>query len=173
MEWKAVLFNGLETNVEVTKCGKVKKVKVDWMIYKTFVGEVDFNKLKLTPKGYKHIGVQIKGLKQKTILLHQLVASAFLEYKFNGHNLVIDHIDSNKLNNKINNLRLISQRENLSKERSIKSGLPTGVSYHIRINKYISYININNKLKHLGYFNTIEEASNAYKNKLKEICILK
>ena len=37
MEWKAVLFNGLETNVEVTKCGKVKKVKVDWMIYKTFV----------------------------------------------------------------------------------------------------------------------------------------
>ncbi len=172
MEWKAVLFNGLETNVEVTKCGKLKKVKVDWMTYKTFVGEVDLNKLKLC-KGYKPIGVQIKGLKSKTILLHQLVASAFLEYKFNGHNLVIDHIDSNKLNNNVNNLRLISQRENLSKERSVKSGLPTGVSYHIRNKKYISCITINNKLKHLGSFNSIEQASNAYKNKLKEICILK
>jgi len=35
--------------------------------------------------------------------------------------------------------------------------------------KYISNININSRLKHLGYFNTIKEASNAYQTKLKSL----
>lgn len=145
MEWKAFYYNGLETNVEV-----------------------DFNKLKLHPNGYQRIGVNIKSLKKKVIQIQQLVAATFLNYKFgNFPNQVVDHIDSNTSNNNVNNLRVVTQRENMSKERTIKSGLPTGVCFSKSRNKYISNININKKRIHLGYFNTIEEASNAYKNKLE------
>lgn len=34
MEWKPVYYNGLETNVEVTSCGRVRRVKKDWLISK-------------------------------------------------------------------------------------------------------------------------------------------
>ena len=85
----------------------------------------------------------------------------------------MDHIDSDKLNNNVNNLRLVTNRENVSKERTFKSGLPTGVYFHKRNKKYESQIRINGKKKYLGSFNTIEEASNAYQNKLKEISITK
>jgi len=167
MEWKAVLFNGLETNVEVTKCGRVRKVKVNWINCKTNIGEFDFNKLKLHKNGYKQINAKIKNYKHKSFFVHQLVAAAFLDYKFQGHKMVVDHIDSNKLNNHIDNLRVITHRENTSKERSIKKGLPVGVSFDR--NKYKSRIIINNKLIHLGLFKTIEEASYAYQEKLKTI----
>lgn len=171
LEWKAVLYNGLETNIEVTKCGKVRKVKVDWYgngkgSSKVKYGEVDFDNLKLGL--YKELGIQIKGLKRRTKTVHQLVAAAFLDYKFNGYENVVDHIDSNHLNNNLENLRVISHRENMSKERTKKSGLPVGVCYRKDLKKYQSKITINKKIIALGTFKTIEEASNAYKLKLKE-----
>jgi hypothetical protein len=168
LEWYPVYYNGLETNLEVTKCGRVKRIRVDWMKRKTPIGEVDLNKLKHT-FGYKNIGIQIKNDKQKKVQIQQLIASAFLDYKWNGNTLVVDHIDSNKENNNLENLRVITNRENCSKERTIKSGLPVGVSYWKRDNNYFSRIYINKKSIHLGYFKTIQEASNAYQNKLKEI----
>ena len=171
IEWVPVLYNGVETNVEVTKCGRVRRLKKDWVNYKTSakLGEIDFDKLLITIDGYRQVGIQIKYLKKKTIRIHQLVASAFLGYKFEGHKLVVDHIDSNKLNNHIDNLRIITQRENVSKEKAIKSGLPVGVCFCKRTKKYLSSITINKKQIHLGYFSTPEEASNAYQNKLKTI----
>lgn len=171
LEWVPVLYNGLETNVEVTRCGRVRRLKKEWISYKTSAktGEVDFNNLKLHPQCYRQIGIQIKGLKTKSIQVHQLVASTFLGYKFQGHKFVIDHIDSNKLNNHIDNLRIITQRENTSKEKAIKSGLPTGVYLNKISNRYVSTITINGKITYLGIFSTPEEASNAYQQRLKTI----
>lgn len=163
--WYPVFYNGLETNVEVTKCGRVKKVKVDWMKYKTAIGEIDFTKLKLV-KDYQSLGIQIKGLKQKKVLVHQLIASAFLDYKWNYMKNVVDHIDSNTLNNNVDNLQVVSHRENCSREKTIKSGLPTGVYFWKKTNKYYSNIYINGKSIFLGYFETIEKASEVYQNKL-------
>lgn len=169
LEWFAVPFNGLETNLEVTKCGRVRRIKVDWMRRNRVIGEVNFNLLKLTKQGYKTICIQIKGLKLKNIFVHQLIATTFLGYKFNGHKIVVDHIDSNKLNNHIENLRIVTQRINVSKEKSIKSGLPTGVCFRKNIKRYQSRIQIDGKNLSLGYYNTQEEASKAYINKLESL----
>jgi hypothetical protein len=171
MEWKAVYYNGLETNVEVTKCGKVRKIKVDWYgdHFNCKIGEVNFSKLKLTSEGYRQIGIQIKGLKAKQIQLHQLIASAFLNYKFNGHKKVVMHLDDNPLNNNLNNLKIGTHRENMSQARTTKSGLPVGVCFDKQMKKYRSQIYINGKRIFLGLFKTIEEASNTYQNKLKQI----
>lgn len=168
MKWKQALYKEIETNIEVTRCGRVRKIKVDWMKNKTKVGEINFSKLKLN-EGYKQISTQIKGLKPKHLKIHQLIAMTFLNHKPNKFNLVVDHIDSNKLNNHVDNLRIITHRENTSKERTKKSGLPVGVYFLKKNNKYYSKIYINKKSIHLGYFKTIEEASQAYQNKLNTL----
>jgi hypothetical protein len=171
MEWTKVLFNGLETNVKVTRCGKIRKVKVDWMIYEIKLGEINFDNLKLDSSGYKRVGIKVKDCGTKSKRLHQLMAAAFLGYQFNGNKLVVDHIDSNKLNNHIDNLRIVTQRENVTKETTAKSGLPTGVCRRKNSKKYQSHIIIDKKCVYLGLFETIEEASNAYQTKLKSLSI--
>jgi len=53
--------------------------------------------------------------KQRPYYVHRLVASAFIE---NPDNLpAVDHIDANKLNNKIENLRWVTQKENVANTR--------------------------------------------------------
>lgn len=171
--WRSFYYNGIETNIDVSSCGKIRRVPMDWYgLSNTALckyGEVDLYKLKKSNKGYLQIGVKIKGFKNKTIQVHQIVASAFLHYKFQGHKMVIDHIDSDILNNNITNLRIVTQRENTSKEKTIKSGLPVGVSFNKKINKYVVSIKINNIQKYLGSYNTVKEASEAYTEALKLI----
>ncbi len=166
LEWYPVFYNGLETNVEVTKCGRVRRIKVDWMKNNKTPGEVDFSKIKIH-KGYRILSVKVKNYKFISIRLHQLMAAAFLNHKFNGMKNIVDHIDFNTLNNNIENLRVISQRENCSRLKTLKSGLPVGVNK--RGEKYYAQIAVNKKLIGLGTFSTIEEASNAYQQKLKSL----
>lgn len=82
---------------------------------------------------------------------------------------VVDHIDSNRLNNSINNLQVVSKRYNSSREKTLKSGLPTGVVWHKRDKKYMAYIKINGKTKFIGYYKTQEEASAKYQERVKEL----
>jgi hypothetical protein len=44
-----------------------------------------------------------------------------------------------------------------------------GVSFDKKRNKWVSYININKKRKHIGYFNTELEAHKAVQKSLKEV----
>jgi hypothetical protein len=171
-KWFPVLYKGFETNIEVTKCGKVKRVKVDWVNKVSNLGEIDFEKIKLS-KGYKKIHIRVKkidGFVSLGILVHQVIALTFLSHNIKGHKLVINHKDSNPLNNHINNLEIITQRENNSKERTNKSGLPVGIHLRKDIMRYQSKIYIDGESRHLGYFKTIEEASNKYQEKLKSLC---
>jgi len=81
-------------------------------------------------------------------------------------NLQIDHIDGNKLNNIIENLRLATHSQNNSNNkrarRDSKSNI-LGVYWHKAANKWTSQINSNKKKIHLGLFANQEDAIAARK----------
>lgn len=72
----------------------------------------------------------------------------------------IDHIWHNKLDNRIENLRLVTPIENSrnkSKNKNNISGV-TGVSWNKRDNKWNVYIGVNGKNKYLGSFSDFNQA---------------
>lgn len=172
VEWHPFFYNGLETNIEVTRCGRVRRVPKDWIKLKYYkdVYEVDLAKRSLTKGGYMQLGVCIINFNMKTFLLHKIIASVFLNHNIHGRVFVIDHLDSNKINNHVDNLRVVTFRENCSKEKTIKSGLPAGVSYanHSKTKKYRSFFWIKT-LRHIGYYSNVEEASRAYQDAVKAL----
>ena len=81
----------------------------------------------------------------------------------------LDHIDCNQSNNAIDNLRkaTLSQNQWNSKKHKFHSGKPTsskfkGVSWHKQHERWASYIDIDGKRKHLGYFDSEIDAALAY-----------
>jgi hypothetical protein len=76
----------------------------------------------------------------------------------------LDHIDGNRRNNRIENLRLatISQNAANQRKRNGKSSAFKGVSWHAARGKWSAHIRINGKSKYLGQFDTEEEAHRRY-----------
>lgn len=79
-----------------------------------------------------------------------------------GH---IDHIDGNKTNNSIDNLRDVSRSMNLQNQkkahRGKSSGLPLGVHLS-RGGRFMAQLRVNGKNKSFGTFDTPESAHEAY-----------
>lgn len=119
-------------------------------------------------RGYMQVILR-KNKVQKTITVHQLVAIAFLGHVPCGHRLEVDHINSIKHDNRLENLQILSHRDNSTKGQKQGTSKYRGVSWCKSNKKWVANIRINNKLKFLGYFIIEEEASRVYQNKLKEI----
>jgi hypothetical protein len=104
--------------------------------------------------GYVTITVQ-----NKRQLAHRII---FL--MFNGYlPEFIDHIDGNRANNKIENLREATMLQN-SYNSKIRKNNTSGVkNVRIRYGKYFAYFNERGKQKTIGHFLTIQEAENAVK----------
>ena len=119
-------------------------------------------------KGYL-VTCLTKNRKQKYFRIHQLIAMTFLGFVPNRHVLVIDHIDRDKLNNKLENLRVVTQRENTHNKNIKKTSKYTGVSYYQ--NHYYARIwdTKLNKNEYLGRYKDEKEASEAYNKRLKQV----
>ena len=88
---------------EVSNFGNVRK--------KLLSGEYKILKCSIlkTGGGYKYFQLE-REKKRINYLVHHLVAKLFIGDR--PDNLVVDHIDRNPLNNNVNNLRYITQKEN-------------------------------------------------------------
>ena len=124
-------------------------------------------KQSLVNNSYLKVTLSKEGNK-KQFYIHVLVAIAFLGHVPDGHKLVVDHYpDKTKTNNNLSNLRLVTNRGNLSRRGG--SSNYVGVSWFKRDSKWKSQIRINGKIKYLGLFTNELEAHEAYQKKLKEI----
>jgi len=76
----------------------------------------------------------------------------------------VDHINGDKVDNAIKNLRLATQAENMRNRTYHKRNKLKikGVSYHATKRKYVAKICIDYKSIHIGYFDTPELAHMAY-----------
>jgi hypothetical protein len=154
--WKDVI--GYEGLYQVSNFGNVKslgnkKTKKEKVL-----------KASLDGGGYLQVSLQINTIR-KTFKIHKLVSICFLNHKPDGTNrIVIDHINENKLDNRLVNLRLVSNRENLSNQKG--TSIFVGVYFCEYYNKWISKIQVEGKQISLGSFGTENDAKNAYQNAL-------
>ena len=105
---------------------------------------------------YAARGVHIGG-KKKVLLMHREIIGA-------EKGVHVDHINGNGLDNRRLNLRIASHAQNM-RNRKINANNKTGfkgVSFDKKYNKYMPCIRINGKTKHLGSYDTAEEAYSAY-----------
>jgi hypothetical protein len=118
--------------------------------------------------GYYHLNLSKDG-KLYTKLIHKLVAECFIVNPYNKG--CVDHIDNNRLNNDIDNLRWVSFQENQMNRKLSSNNTSNykGVTFNTPMKKWRAQIYINGKNKHLGYFDNIEEAVNARVKKAEEL----
>lgn len=108
----------------------------------------------LTYSGYIRILI-----KNKPYYAHRL---AWL-YIYGYFPKMIDHIDNDRANNSLHNLREVTDTENscnLRIRKDNKSGIK-GVSWFKRDKNWRARIQLNKKNIHLGYFDDINDAKNA------------
>ena len=124
------------------------------------------NKLKLINNINNSHGYNCLRCNKKTFLRHRIMAYVYLNLDLNNVNLHIDHIDRNRINNKLSNLRIVTNQQNCWNREA------KGYALHKKSNKWMSRIKFNNKQIHLGYFTTEEEAHNAYLEAKKKYHII-
>ena len=93
----------------------------------------------------------------KMISRHRIIAYCFLKLNINDPKSFIDHINGNRTDNYVSNLRVVTNQQNQYNQKNAKG-------YYCKKgkNKYQSQIRANGKDIYLGYFNTEEEACSAY-----------
>ena len=80
-----------------------------------------------------------------------------------GDDMVVDHINHDKLDNRKDNLRICSTRQNTMNQDVSKnntSGI-TGVGWDKSSNKWIAYIKVNYRQITLGRFTNLDDAIQA------------
>lgn len=100
------------------------------------------------------------------VYVHKAVFYSFNHYRrlTRTDDLVIDHIDGDKTNNHLDNLRRVTTRENTS--RAKVGRYSRGVRFFQHLNKYGAEIGINGERYYLGTFCTEQDASDAYQKAL-------
>jgi hypothetical protein len=85
---------------------------------------------------------------------------------------LVDHIDGDGLNNRRNNLRFATSKENgrnLSKWKTKTTSAFKGVSFRKSSNSWRAYVYTDGRQTHLGMFETEELAARAYDKKCVEL----
>lgn len=157
---------GYDGLYQVSNLGRVKSLPK-----KMFSGTIHYIRKEkiLDPskdiKGY-FVTCLRKNNKGKIQKIHQLVAMAFLGHTPCGMKLVIDHINDNKLDNRAENLQIVTNRFNTFKTQGKYSSKYKGVSWYKPTQKWVAQIYIDAKTFNLGYFEKEYDAHVAYQKKL-------
>lgn len=128
LEWTSWSFNNLKENKKNNNknhdWNEQEYIDEVWLPYKDTIymisnyGRLLNSKLnkklkgKITSGGYREYCIT-KDRKKSSITSHKMVCEMFLNYQgYEDSKLVVNHKDGNKLNNFVNNLEILTQKEN-------------------------------------------------------------
>jgi len=140
----------------MTELNRCELAKAKGFSYNSETGELREMRGNIITTKHKngYIIVPIYADKKYTIMGHRLCW--FLHYGQLPKNQ-LDHIDGDRLNNKIYNLRDVTNQHNQWNRLTAK-----GYVWHKQRKKFMARIRLNGKDIHLGLFDTTKEAHNAY-----------
>ena len=105
----------LDTIYEVSNLGNVRNKNT-----KAVLSQED------TGNGYLYVGIQLPGGGYKKARVHRMVAMTFLEFQRTEERNEVDHINGNKTDNSVDNLRWCTHKENMNNPvtlRKIRRGV--------------------------------------------------
>lgn len=159
-QWKGVI--GYENQYLISDLGRVKTK--DRIVSHFKDGRKLKSKiLKQKTNVYLKVGL-CKNSQSKSIGVHILVSMAFLNHTPCGFKLVVNHKNLIKLDNRVKNLEIITQRQNSNQKHLKKGSKYTGV--HKQRHMWRASIWLDKKRVHLGMFTNEYDAHLAYENKL-------
>ena len=184
-EIRQVTYLKTEKNPCCRKCAKLRFPSKKDNKFESFVGYVlinneiiiDENNVDLIKKFNRYISINSGGYAYfryfgDTIFLHRFILGLPNRYS-PSEKIIAEHINGNRLDNRIENLRICEKKLNPinCKEYKTNTSGQKGVSYLKRLNKWQSNINYNNKSYYLGVFENFDDA--VYARKQAEIKLYK
>lgn len=133
-----------------------KNVKIaEFIIDFDFIEKVKYHKWRLSSPNHVVTGLPAKG---NQIDLSWLITGITKEQIKAGY--VVDHIDCNPLNNRLSNLRICKQSENVRNKHFMSNNATgfIGVTYRKDRNRYDPEIRVVDGRCHLGYCKSFKEA---------------
>ena len=152
------VFRSIENydNYAVSSFGRVKNVRTGIIL-----------KARNDKDGYLRVNLYEDAIR-KTHQVHRLVANALIDNP--DDKLCVDHIDNNRTNNYISNLRFATNKEN-SQNRKLSSRNTSkvkGISFNKKAKKWHAQIMIDGISIHIGLFANLEDAKLARVNRANE-----
>jgi hypothetical protein len=115
----------------------------------------------INPDGYRQI--RVAGIVYKAHRLAWLYVTG--KFPLNG----VDHINGDRMDNRIDNLRDVSHRENHQNTKFHRNGRLFGTSFHKQSKKWEARIRVRDKRIYLGSFDTEQEAHKSYLDFLQRL----
>lgn len=113
-------------------------------------------------------GYMVSNIGSKVTYVHKLIAKAFLDDY--SENLQVDHIDGNKINNHVSNIRMVTRQENarafIKKSRNTYSKY-RGVTYSPKRKKWVAQLG-RPPQKFIGHFTCEHEAAQAVNQQMMQ-----
>jgi len=137
--------------------------------YAAIIDDDDYDKV----KKYKwHVGV----IKKNVYAQHcyrdgKTVRKLPMQYVILGKapkGMIIDHVNGNGLDNRKDNLRFVTHRQNTSNLHMNKKSPHPGVSWNSKENRWVVKPLINGKIKRLGTFSSEIDAAKRYREFLEK-----
>ena len=151
--WKDVLGN---SKYQISSLGRVRSMNYNR------TGLVKVMRPSAGKGCYQNIKLRYNN-KYKTKYIHHLVAESFLGHNPSGHYIVVDHINGDTEDNRLSNLRIVTQHENVLSSKLVGgSSKYPGVDWHRQSKKWRARIQINGARMTIGMYDSEEEAKDAY-----------